>query len=333
MIGRIPRWFLFVGIVTAPIACDNVSWGGMKVSLEPPPGDTLEGSGEPVEAEPGRIEYGPLLYAGTRTGDSAVMVPVAELVGGSLQALPLGEEGVRLAGQILEERFAAGQRFNLFHGGTRVGTFTVTAPGGVTQDLCPPRAQARGYVELIPSATSANRFMALEEGLGPALRTSRPYSPGVTPSRVQRNAAQNLAGQALNELRAPWPPALQNIRRDLQVFQAEGDQGPGVAATFLYLDDLATGPADDDAYALFILGEPRSGGMQRTFTWYRPVGTEGKGAPRLFSWMDWDGDGREEALLEVFGSQARWWAALERGQDGTWSAEFEDACSVPGGPS
>ena len=28
-----------------------------------------------------------------------------------------------------------------------------------------------------------------------------------------------------------------------------------------------------------------------TFAWYRPVDTEGKGAPRYFGHLDWDGDG------------------------------------------
>jgi hypothetical protein len=181
-------------------------------------------------------------------------------------------------------------------------------------------------VELLPSAATAQRFLALEGGFE-GLTSIGSFLEEEAPSRAQRNAAQNLAGQALNELRAPWPPALQNIRRDLQPFQTGATEGPGVAATFVFQDEMATGPAGEDAYALFILGEPLRAGLQRTFTWYRPAATEGKGVPRLFSWMDWDRDGRDEMLLEVFGARANWWAALGRSEDGTWAVSFEDSCS------
>ena len=47
MIGRIPRWFLMVGIVTATFGCDNVSWGGMSLSLEGPPKGLVGRIGSP----------------------------------------------------------------------------------------------------------------------------------------------------------------------------------------------------------------------------------------------------------------------------------------------
>jgi hypothetical protein len=43
--------------------------------------------------------------------------------------------------------------------------------------------------------------------------------------------------------------------------------------------------------------------------------------------MDWDGDGEEEILLEVFGADARWWAALDR-ENGAWSIAFQDPCGA-----
>jgi len=336
MIERIPRWLLIVGIVTVTIGCDNVSWGGMSLSLEGPPGDTLApppgAPGADSASSPQRIEYGPLLYAGTRQGDSALVVPVAELVDGDLRPLPQGELAAQLAAQLLEERLFPGQELTLFHQGTRIGTLTVTASLGTTNEYCSSRAQALGHLELVPSASEAQRFLALEKSLD----EEWPYGLFQTfaVGRAQRNAAQNLAGEALNQLRARWPVALQSIRQDLQLFQFSTDEAPSVVATFLFQDQMEVGPAPDDSYSLLILGEPRGTRFDRTFTWYRRVGEEGKGSPRLFSRMDWDGDGEEEILLEVFGAEARWWAALDR-EEGSWFLSFQDPCGAPGaqGPS
>lgn len=330
MIGRIPRRLLIVGILTAAIGCDNVSWGGMSLSLEGPPGDTLapptRAPGSEAAASPQRIEYGPLLYAGIRQGDSALVVPVAELVDGRLQPLPQGDSATQLAGQVLEERLFPGPELTLFHQGTRIGTLTVSSPLGTTTDYCPPRAQALGHLELIPSAFGAQRFLAFEKSPG----RQRPYGLFQTMAveRTQQNAAQNLAGEALNQLGAQWPPALQNIRQDLQVFQLSTGEAPSVVASFLFQDQMGVGPAPGESYSLLILGEPRGTGFDRAFTWYRRVGDEGKGAPRFFSRMDWDGDGEEELLLEVFGAETQWWAALDR-EDGSWTIAFQDPCGAP----
>lgn len=332
MIGRIPRWFLIVGIVTAASGCDNVSWGGMSLSLEPPPGDSLESENEGGAgmgaAAPERIDYGPLLYAGTRTGDSAIIVPVGELVESGLQPLPAGTRGRQLAGQILQERLTEGTTLTLFGAGTRIGTFVVAAATGPNEEFCSPRPQAIGHVELVPSAVTAQRFLALESEtvMGPSFDEYQAF----VPDRGHRIVAQNLGGEALNELRAPWPTALQNIRQDLQVFQLPGSEGPAVVATFLFQDQMAVQPAPDGGYSLMILGEPMGNRFRRTYTWFRSVGDEGKGAPRFFGRMDWDGDGEEEILLEVLGSENRWWAGLDRVGGGTWDASFQDPCGVAG---
>ncbi len=326
MIGRIPRWFLMVGIVTATFGCDNVSWGGMSLSLEGPPRDSSAISEVEVPEGAQRFEYGPLLFAGVREGDSARVVPVAELVDGVLRPLPPGDAGARMAEQVLEERLAPGQRLTVFHGGTRIGTFTTSASLGTTTEYCSPRAQASGHVELVPSASEAQRFMALAEGTG------GPWSFGLyqnfVAERAQRNAIQNIAGVALNEARAQWPTALQNIRQDLQLFLPPGGETPAVVASFLFQDQMEIGPAPDQAYSLLVVGEPAGRQFNTTFTWYRRVADEGKGAPRLFSLMDWDQDGEDELLLEVFGADSKWWAALER-ENGNWTLAFQDPCGTP----
>ncbi|MBT8396910.1 MAG: hypothetical protein KJN92_08080, partial [Gemmatimonadetes bacterium] len=142
-------------------------------------------------------------------------------------------------------------------------------------------------------------------------------------------------GEALNDLRAQWPGTLQNIREDLQVLRISDDQNPSIIGTFLFQDQMAVGPAPDPAYSLMILGELQGVRFTRAFTWYRRVGDEGKGAPRFFSKLDWDGDGEEELLLEVFGAESRWFAALEK-EGGSWTLAFQDPCGAPGdgpGPS
>jgi hypothetical protein len=151
----------------------------------------------------------------------------------------------------------------------------------------------------------------------------------LAPDRQHRVAIQNLAGEALNELRAQWPEvSLQNTRQDLQVFRPGRDENPSVVGTFLIQDQMAVGPAPDAAYSLLVVGTPRGNRFFRDYTWYRRVGDNGKGAPRFFSKLDWDGDGEEELLLEVFGSQARWWAALDR-EGTTWSLVFQEPCGTP----
>ena len=50
-----------------------------------------------------------------------------------------------------------------------------------------------------------------------------------------------------------------------------------------------------------------------------------KAAPRYFDHLDWDGDGADEILLDVFGNDQRWFAALSRAEDG-WVRSYQDSC-------
>jgi hypothetical protein len=173
----------------------------------------------------------------------------------------------------------------------------------------------------------AQRFLALEKPLG----RNRPFGPfeSSTVGRAQRIAIQNLAGEALNEVRAPWPGSLESIRRDLQLLHLAERQEPSIVASFLHQDLLDTSRPSEDSYSLLVVGEAAGNRWERTFTWYRPVREGGKGAPRFFSQLDWDEDGSTEVLLEVFGAEARWWAALSR-EGGRWTVHFQDPCGVPG---
>jgi hypothetical protein len=169
----------------------------------------------------------------------------------------------------------------------------------------------------------AQRFLAMEEALGEGIPTL-PFLP-LQDQYAQRVASTEMAAEAIPQVGAAWPPSLLDSRQDLQVFQLRGGEGPAVIATFLHGDRFTLNPAPHDAYSLLVLGEPQAGAYGRTFAWYRLVGASGKAAPRFFSHLDWDEDGQDEILLEVFGDGARWWAGLDRGADG-WRIAFEDSC-------
>ena len=340
MIGRVPRCFLLVGIVTAASACDNVSWGGIDVSLQGPSTDTVPEAAETPEAAereaapaplPPTLATGPLLYAGAREGDSAWVVPVAELLEGTLHPLPRLMDGVEMSRRILTTRLRPGQELTLFSQGVRVGTF-VAGEGETVQGYCSPRARVRGHLELIPGASTADRFLALEKAQG-RTRPVEPFRP-LRDQYDQRVGSLSLATAAVPRVGAPWPPSFLDIRQGLSVFRLPRDGGTAVMATFLYQDQMQVGPAPESAYSLLVLGEP-AGGPDPTefnlaYAWFRPVGAEGKGAPRYFSHMDWDGDREPEVLLEVLGAESRWWAALERGE-GSWSLSYQDPCGAPPG--
>jgi hypothetical protein len=334
MIGRTPRWFVAVGIVTMAFGCDNVSWGGVRVRLEGPPVDTTAALGDTAAGEPEGApapqpeipDMGPLLYAGFRSGDSARVTPVAELRNGGLQALPQGAAGEALGEVILRDRLGAGTKLTLFQEGVRIGTLTLRGLGAMSDEYCPPRPEAVGILELIPAAVDVQRFLAMEASFGRGWPFGR-YAVHQS-QYAQRAASLDLAAAAITDVGARWPSSLLDIRADLQVFPLRadgGDERDAVTATFLFNDELSVQPATEDAYSLMIIGEPQDGGFTRTYTWYRPVKTEGKGVPAPFARLDWDQDGADEILLQVLGSESRWWASLERRTD-SWHLAFQDRC-------
>jgi len=307
-----------------------VSWGGFDLSLQGPSSDTAgapaDTAGTPSSPDPA-ASLGQILYAGSRDGNTGSVVPVAEITDGGLQPLPAGEEGADLYRRILQGRLRLGGELVLFHEGARVGTLAVEAVDTVADLYCEPHLRATGHVLLLPEASSADRFLALEPGRG----ASYPFGTYEDLSSVydQRVASLNLGAEAVPLVGADWPPSLLDIRQDLQILDLPGGEAPAVIATFVYQDQLRVGPAPDQAYSLMILGEPRGPRFDLTYTLYRPVSTQGKGAPRYFSRMDWDRDGQDEILLEVLGASSRWFAALDRGPE-VWALAYQDPCGTPG---
>jgi len=325
------RWLLFAVILTAPFGCDNVAWGGVDVRLrEPPPRGTVAPTpGAPAESGAALpdLPTGPILFAGSREGDSASMVAVGEVRGDGLAPFPTEAEAPGFLDRVSRTLLGPGTELVLFSEGSRVGRLTVTRTTTDTR-FCPPRASVTGVLEMTPGAVDARRFLALLD----TAAVGRPYAPYRSWDHVydQRVASLALASEAIPAVGAAWPGSLLDSRADIQAFHLPEATGNTVAATFVVDDRLAVAPPASGAYALFVMGSDSSTGYQSDFVWYRSAEADGKGAPRYFGHLDWNRDGRSEILLDVFGADHRWFAAIAR-RNGTWVSTFQDPCGEPHG--
>jgi hypothetical protein len=321
------RWLLLAVILTGLSGCDNVSWGGVDVRLEGPADTTaitpVSPTDEATERALPELPTEPILLAGSRSGATASLTVVGMVRGDELGAFPSDEELPGFHDHFARTLLAPGTELVLFSDGARVGRMTVSEAETDTR-FCVPRPTARGVVELVPGAEGAERMLAL---LDPAA-TDRPFDAfrPLEHTYGQRVASLNLASGAIQRSGAPWPPSLLESRADVQALQIPGAEQPSVVATFLFGDRLEVAPVDrGNAYSLFLMASPGSNGYQTDFAWYRQVDRDGKGAPRYFGHMDWDGDGDNEVLLEVLGSESRWFAGLAQ-RDDSWVRTFEDPC-------
>lgn len=324
---KLPKLLLF-GIVVALPGCDNVTWGGIEVELQTSAQRLTENLGRPAaEVEvsaateaPELPQIGPLLLIGRPRNGQVDLSLVGQLVGGKLRVTP-DDPGTR---EVLAERLSTGRRFTLYSEGVRVGTL-FSQSSRISPQYCGQRPSIRGIAELIPTAARARQFIAVEEE---ALAV--PYAEFRNPTHGydQRVASLNMMRGAIPALQATWPTSLLEIRRDIQVFQNPGDEAPTIAATFVYADDLRTGRAPSNAYSVFLLGEDHGTGYASSFITYRKMNDDGKGSPRFFDHLDWDGDGVSEVLLEVLGESTVWISGLDRTGDG-WREVYHDGCGLP----
>ena len=311
-------------ILTVATGCDNVAWGGVEVRWQSPPTSAVQpvSEDEGVEETTSARELGPLLLAGTRVGSRANLSVVGEIQGDALSPFPhpdfMDDDVARL-----ETILAEGSEWVLFAEGVRVGRLIADEVGAVAE-TCAPGASVSGTVELVPEVSGADRFLALAEAdaadrrYGEYVALQRDYNQGV--------ASLNIAGEVIPRVGAPWPDeGTLAARQDIQAFQLAGVSGQAVAATFVYRDELTIAPPREGAYAVFVMGLPSADGYQEAYSWYRAADVDGKGAPRYFSHLDWDGDGVSEIVLEVFGSNRRWYAGLAQRQ-GEWVRTFQEAC-------
>ena len=318
-------------LLSAP-ACDNVEWGGVDVRLQPPPPVEVmavsdSATAEAVEVEPDLppLPVGPVLYMGSRSGSRVSIRPVAEISGDSLIPIVSDRDAPGYSAHLARSLMGPGATFTLFSKGVRVGTVRAdtlfTEPG-----FCSPAPVAEGVAEMISGAGSASRFVAIPSDATEGVAYGTWRSPDHT--YEQRVASINLASAAISANSAIWPESVLETRADMQGVPLDGDSDGAMAATFLYRDRLAVeAPEAASSYSIFVLGTGGPIDYEPAFTWYHPVSDGGKAAPRLWDTADWDGDGEVEILLQVFGENARWSAALDR-RAGRWTRIFEESCGT-----
>lgn len=322
------RVLAVVNLIGAP-GCDNVAWGGFDVRLERPisASDTLSADSLSAEEEaPVPLPEGPVLHLVRGSEGTFRLFPLFELSGDSLLPLPSEESAPGFVTHYAEQRLAPGREFVLFGGGTRVGSLTVTASTVPNVDFCYVRPQAEGVVELVPGVPAGIDLLALPRDVGRDFAHGQYAALGT--DRAQRTLSLNLAGQAISEVGARWPPTVLETRQALLSFPLTGSDRPAFAATFVYRDVMRVGDAPDQAYSIFILGTGDATGYSSAYTWYRPYGAQGKAAPIFVTAFDWDRDAWEEILLEVYGRDTRWFMVLDA-QNGAWRATYQDPCGEP----
>lgn len=325
------RWFLLAVILTVPSGCDNVAWGGIDMRLKAPPkpsDDTPSTLVSDEEADGHRPELpsAPILLAGTLSGDSATLVVAGMVDGDGLSAFPSDSETPGFRDHFTRTLLAPGTELVLFSEGARVGRLTVTRTGSDDR-FCVARPTVTGVAELVPGAGDARRVLALSNPEA----ARRPFSRfrAYDHTYEQRVASLALGSTAIPGVGAPWPPSLLESRADIRAFHLPESPGASIAATFLFRDDLNVAPAADNAYALFVMGTEGAEEYQPSYVWYRRADREGKGAPRYFNHLDWNGDGSSEVLLDIFGAEHRWFAGLARRGD-EWVRTFQDPCGEAG---
>ena len=318
------RYLLTIAVIfVVASGCDNVSWGSIEVKIVPPPST---GNGAEVDEDDSGAAAavnvdGPILLAGVRNGARATLTLVGEVDGDVLRAFP--DTAFPSDAERLEALTAPGAAWILFSEGVRVGRMVADVTG-TADGFCGSRVTVSGVVEIVPPAAGAERLLALPAA-DAADRAYGQYRP-LAHVYDQRIASLEIAQQEIPEHGAQWPSlGVLDARKHIQAFDLDGPTGPYVAATFMYEDELAVSPPGRGAYALFIIGEEVWGTHEDAYVWYRAVDREGKGAPRYFDHLDWDGDGTEEILLDVLGSNRRWFAGLGQ-TDGSWVRTFQDAC-------
>jgi hypothetical protein len=326
--GLMQKHLLAIAVIlTVATGCDNVAWGGVDMELKPPPASEAN-PGEETNAAESDVSVnlpGPLLLAGTRSGMRADFVVVGEVHPSTLHKFPdpaFPEDLERL-----EEVLSVGSEWVLFSEGVRVGRMVADETSPAT-GFCGSRRVLSGVVELVPAAAAAERLLALptedarERAYGEYALISHVYN--------QRVAVNRMASDAIREHDATRPPSVVDARGHVQAFQLPGATGQSVAATFMYQDQLTIESPRQGAYSIFVISRQIGASYESTHSSYRSIEAEGKGAQRYFDHLDWNGDGTDEVLLDVFGANRRWFEALSE-RNGSWVRTFQDSCGA--GPS
>lgn len=315
-------------IVTLASACDNVDWGGADIAIVPPPPSTYGSSEETEERAadaPARVPDGPVLYHVRAVNQSARLVPIAELQGDRLAPIQPGQDPAAYANRFVSRHLRQAAEFALFHEGRRVGTVDVRNASLPAGNVCPRLPRADGIPQLVPGADSLREFLALPES----------YVADAVLEPYQATVAENawgllpaiLAEDLLRARGAPLPSNWATAVVQVTPFPLPGTEDPAFAATLLVDDTLGTG-LDDEGYSLFYIARPTPEGYDTVYVAYRPYQSEGKGAPAVIGYLDWNGDDVPELLLRVFGTSGAWFEAVGVTAEGDWQRIFRGPCAA-----
>ncbi len=309
-------------ILTALAGCDNVSWGGASVQVvRPPPARDV--ASVAVEADPTPtlgLPTGSVLFHVVRTANGATIVPVAEVARDSLRALrrPAG-----VSPQAFEQRFREtvlppNAQLVLFRRGAAVGTVTVQGPAGVNACGVPMSA---GQATTVAAAAAEGEFLAFRKGLEPEVRGEY-VAPQVNGPIIRY--ASLVAEKLVLQNGLPRPRSWPGAQRNLQPLDVVHGGTPEMAATYLVGDELGVGGGQPDGWSVFYVAS------YETRTGYTPFYTEvrdyrktGKAAPKLIDYLNWNGAGENEMLVQVFGPRDAWYEAVSRDKGGRWQKVWE----------
>ena len=323
---RAPASWLTLLILTCLPACDNVEWGGADVAIVPPPPKASGGEAEAARPGEERPPEGPILYYVTPRGNEGILIPVGEIAGDTLRPIQAASDWELFGRRFIAEHLRQGTEFALFRNGARVGTFVVQSAAVPDSTVCPRLPRAIGTLELIAGAENAPEFLALAKPHAPAGR--RQASVPTEPDRTMRLLAPYLAEGLLRARGASLPGNWQRAMAQLKPFPIAGAADPAFAATLLVDDTLGPG-FDDVGYSLFFVARPQQRvGYDTIYASFIDYPSEGKAAPRVVDYLDWDRDDQAELLLQVYGTRDAWFEAV--GNVGsTWRRIFRQRCAPP----
>ncbi|MBV9773970.1 MAG: hypothetical protein JO040_08470 [Gemmatimonadetes bacterium] len=319
-------------ILTALPGCDNVQWGGTDVQVvpPPPPGGAPQLTPDAQTFADLGLPSGTVLFHVVRTPQGATVIPVAEVSGDSLRTLrrPAG-----VAPEAYETRFRnavldQGSQFELFRRGAAVGTMTISGNGPVTSCGIPTGA---GTLTTVGAAADVPEFLAFRRGLAP--QALGEYAPPQVTGSI-RTFASIVAEKLVLQNGLPRPRSWPGAQRDMQALMVTKNPNPDMAATYLVGDQLQQGPSEPEGYSIFYIAD------YNTRTGYVPFYTEvrdyrktGKGAPRVVDYLNWNGRGGTDILVQVYGQRESWYEVVSKDQRGKWGRVWEGARCVDKRPA
>lgn len=309
-------------ILTALPGCDNVNWGGADVQVVPPPppgGDREIAPDAQTFADLG-LPSGTVVFHVVRGQGGAQVFPVAEVAGDSLRTLrrPAGVSPQAYESRFREAVLEPGAQFALFRRGAPVGTLTLTGTGPATACGIPT---ATGTATTVAAAADVGEFLAFRKGLEPEVRGE--YAPPQVNGSI-RTFASIVAERLVLQNGLPRPRSWPGAQRDMQAIEVVQGGNPEMAATYLVGDQLAVGPGEPTGYSIFyVAGYETRSGYTPFYQEVRDYRRTGKAAPRILDYLNWNGTGGVDILVQVYGPNEAWYEAVSQDRGGRWQKVWE----------